>query len=155
MTLIEKIKSDFLESRKVKDTFTSKILGTLVSEGVNVGKTEGNRETTDEEMVQLVKKFKKGVLETLSLLGVKSDFSNMSHSSDPEKAIELSFEINVYDKYLPKQLTDTELEELVSEFISKNESTNIGMIMGYFKKNFDGQYMGKVLSKIAQEGLKS
>ena len=63
MSLIEKIRVDQLASRKAAFNYpaTNKLqadlLTTLLGEEVMVGKNAGSRETTDAEVIAIVKKF--------------------------------------------------------------------------------------------------
>ena len=66
--ILEKIKNASLAARKAKEALAATLLTTLYSEAVNVGKNNGNRDTTDAEAVAVVKKFLKGVDETISYL---------------------------------------------------------------------------------------
>ena len=151
--MLKRIKVDLLTARKGKDKFTAGILGALVSEGAMIGKNMGNRETTDAEMQKLIQKFKKGVLETMDILGCQ--FDKFSENKDPMKCMELSMEAGIYDGYLPTQLTDEEIEKEIGFYLQLNsEKANIGSIMAHFRKNFDGQYDGKALAKITNEILK-
>jgi uncharacterized protein YqeY len=151
--MLKRIKADLLSARKSKDKFTAGILGALVSEGAMIGKNYGDRETTDAEMQKLIQKFKKGVLDTMEILGCQ--FDKFSENRDPMKCTELSMEAEIYDKYLPTQLTDEEIEKEIGHYLQLNsEKANIGSIMGHFKKNFDGRYDGKNLARIVNEILK-
>ena len=49
--LINQIKSDALEARKARQTNTATLLTTLYSEASMVGKNDGNRESTDAEVL--------------------------------------------------------------------------------------------------------
>ena len=66
--LLETINQDRNEARKMKYTATATLLTTLYSEAQMVGKNDGNRETTDAEVVAVIKKFVKNIDETLSNL---------------------------------------------------------------------------------------
>ena len=73
MTLIERIKEDNLAARKNRDQVRATLLTTLFSEAVSVGKNAGNRETTDAETLAVIKKFIKGIDDTLSAMKDKTD----------------------------------------------------------------------------------
>ena len=66
--LIEKIKHDQLVARKNRSTVESTLLTTLIGEADMVGKNNGNRDPFDEEVISVVKKFLKGVNETIDIL---------------------------------------------------------------------------------------
>jgi uncharacterized protein YqeY len=135
----------FLKARKEHDVRKMKILSALVSEVRAVGKNNGNRETTDQEAIKVIEKFRKGVVETLSLIGDKQS----------EKVEELKEELEIYDSLLPKKMTDQELEREIGLFLGQHPEANIGQIMKHLKSNFEGMYDGRRASAIAKDVLSS
>lgn len=141
MSILETIKIDQVEARKDRNTFLANVLTTLYSEVAIIGKNNGNRETTDAEAIQVIKKF------------VKNAQDVMKNSPDNSAAHEVAFkEIEIYNEFLPKQMTEDELRDEIKKFIELG-SKNIGMIMGGLKTMYDGQYDGAMASKIAKELL--
>jgi len=65
--LINKIKSDALEARKARKTNTATLLTTLYFEASMVGKNLENRESTDQEVLQVIEKFIKGANEVKNI----------------------------------------------------------------------------------------
>ncbi len=65
----------------------------------------------------------------------------------PELAEKENNEISVIEKFLPKQLSDAEIEKVVADIIAKVGATSVkdmGKIMGELKANYAGQLdMGK------------
>lgn len=146
MTLLEKIKQDNIAARKAKDTVKSALLTTLVSEISNIGKNDGNRETTEPESIAVVKKFIKGVDETLKALEFSSD-------SRVLVAIE---EKKILESYLPTQLSEIELMAVVDQIISTladRSPKQMGVVMKRLKELHDGQYDGKIASGIIKSRL--
>ena len=64
MTLLAKLKADSLQARKDGNKVAANLLVTLVSEATMVGKNAGNRDSTDEEVQRVVKKFLDNTIET-------------------------------------------------------------------------------------------
>ncbi|WP_248793086.1 GatB/YqeY domain-containing protein, partial [Escherichia coli] len=61
----------------------------------------------------------------------------------------------VLEQFLPKQLSEAEIRVLISDFLDVGETRpNMGEVMKHMKTHYDGQYDGKVVSKIAAELLK-
>jgi len=135
--VIDTIKAENLAARKNKDKFTSGILTCLIGEIEIVGKNNGNRKTTDAEAVKVIQKFKKGAEEV-----------QKAKPSD-----EVLKEIEIYDTYLPKLMTEQELTELISDMIKSLPNPNIGMLMGQLKKS-GKDYDGKMASAIIRDLLK-
>lgn len=132
MSLIDQIKTQQLEARKNSSESTS-LLTTLLSEAVNIGKNNGNRETTDAEVVAVVKKFIKNIDETVSALTTRNQDASKFLN---EKA--------VLETFLPKQLTENELTEIAK---TKNGMPDF---MKFLKENHNGQYDGKLASTVAK-----
>jgi hypothetical protein len=142
--ILKQIKEDNLKARKEKNKFLSTILTTLIGEIVSVGKNNGNRETTEEETIKMIEKFKKDAERTLVLI------ENKENST--EEINEYLKEISIYESYLPKKLSKEELEKIIENLIAINSNPNIGLIMGKLKSlklNFDG----KIASQIIKEKL--
>lgn len=150
MTIVDTIKTDKIDAMKAKDKVLKSILTTLLGEVQIVGKNDGNRETTDVEALKVITKFKKGVDETVTL------------TKDADKLAELEYEGMVYNKYLPTQMNDDELEQAIVKIIdieSRVRTDNpltkrdMGVIMGKLKAQYEGQYDGKVASKLVGQKL--
>lgn len=132
MSLIEQIKNQQLIARK-NGSEEASLLTTLLSEAVNIGKNNGNRETTDAEVVSVVKKFIKNIEETVAALTTRN-----------QDATKFLNEKAVLETFLPKQLTETELLEIAKTKSSMPE------FMKHLKDNFNGQYDGKLASTVAK-----
>lgn len=145
--IVQKIKSDQLQARKEKNKELASILTALYSEVAIVGKNNGNRETTDEEAVKVIKKFSKGVLESIETLQGSHNWENCGGRIE-----DLQNELDVYEKYLPKQMSENELRTAIEVMVSGGKN-NIGMIMGTLKKEYAGLYDGAMASKLAKEIL--
>ena len=140
MSLLETIKKDQLEARKNKDAVKASLLTTLFSEASMKGKN-ANRETTDEETVQVIQKFLKGVNETITVLEKANNVASLG-SSVREKEI--------LEAYLPKMVTEAELCVEIA-FLKASGATNIGAIMKGLKDKFGSALDGKMASKLAKE----
>lgn len=146
MSLLSTIRSDQILARKVGNRVESSILTTLLGEAVAVGKNDGNRETTDVEVIKTVQKFVKNINETIGSL--KSD--------DPRVTV-LMIERDVLEKYLPKQLSANELRQTVQTLVdglTEKSPKQKGVIMKALRDQYDGQYDGKLASDIVSELLK-
>ena len=61
-------------------------------------------------------------------------------------------EMEVMNEYLPKQLSETEIRDIIFKLLVRSDVCfNVGLIMKYFKENYNGQYDGKMVSTIAKE----
>lgn len=146
MSLVETIKSDSLTARKAKDSLKATLLTTLYSEVANVGKNNGNRDTTDAEAVAVVKKFLKGVDETVKAL----------MDSSPERFAIALAEQTILEQYLPKQLSEDEIRSIVVSLVNalpERSAKQMGAVMKEMKALYEGQYDGQVASRLIKEAL--
>ena len=144
--LINKIKSDALEARKVRKTDTATLLTTLYSEASMIGKNAGNRESTDTEVLQVIEKFFKNANEVKNILLKKN--KDVSHIEN---------EILVLSRYLPQKMSYEELGHVIRGIIkglTEDKSPKLmGEVMGMLKILHGGQYDGKMASEIVKKGL--
>ena len=145
MSLLEKIKADQLEARKLKQSMKAAALTTLFAEAQAIGKDKG-RDTTDEEVIAVIKKFIANV--DLCVNGYLDN--SIEEPGSPEfqnRLADFAAEKIIYQSYLPKQLSAQELEDIIiGQF---PEKTSLGQIMGYLKNNYAGKYDGKLASSVA------
>lgn len=142
--ILENIKKDSIRFRKERNPIGS-FLSTLAAEAAMVGKNNGNRESTDAEVVKVLTKFANNLTETINLL------EKNGRSSDKEKQ-----ELEVVESYLPTMMTQEELQrEIDSLKVEMQVSTkrDMGKIMGVLKAKFDGKYDGKMASELVKNSL--
>lgn len=138
MTLLQKIKADQLLARKTKDVSVS-LLTTLLGEATSIGKNSGNRETTDDEVFSIIKKFIKCLDEMIEF------------SKDVNLDIYTSslLERDILLQYLPKQLSSDELRsyiEAISNELGLTKKSDMGQLMATIKTRLMGNYDGKEAS---------
>lgn len=143
--MINDLKKMMIKAKMEKDSFRSSVLSTLIAEAVMIGKNEGNRETTEAEILAVIRKFLKGVNENIKLL---EEMGKDTSDSLKEKKI--------LESLLPEQFTEKQLEQKISEMVSKLPEKSpkmMGQIMGELKKKYDGQYDAKIASAIVKKEL--
>lgn len=136
MSIIEKIKNDQLAARKERNTAVSSVLTTVLSECTMIGKNDGGRETTDAEVVAYLKKTIKNL----------TDFHNLT--DDAIRKATLMIEIFTLQNYLPAQMTEVQIENIVNSL--KQQGKGVPDIMRFFKENHAGMYDGAIVSKLAK-----
>lgn len=144
--LIEKIQADSLEARKAGETEQARLLVTLYAEAVRVGKDDGNRATTDEEVQTVIRKFLKNIRDTLTVL--PADRAEARRVAEWEKT--------VLEAYLPRQAGETELRAYIAEVVATlpvKSSKQMGTVMGALKQKFDGNYDGSLASTLVKAAL--
>lgn len=152
MSILSIIKEDSTNSRKLRDSVKSSLLSTLYSEALNVGKNDGNRETTDKETLAVIKKFLDGVLFTIETLQFNSDDKILVAIREKDILTEY------IEKFQPKQLTIEELTDIISGIaatLTDKSPKQMGFVMKKLKDSYDGMYQGNEASKIVKEILSS
>lgn len=142
MTVLNKIREDLLAARKSRETVTANALSALVGEAVMVGKNNGNRESTDDEVLATVRKFIKNLEETKRNL--------VAHNKDTVVCEE---EIKILSQYLPKQMNEDELRAAINSIVSENTTAGMGLIMKLLKEKYNGLYDGKLASELTKQLL--
>ena len=139
MSTLEQIKKDQFEARKNKEALKASLLTTLFSEASMKGKNAG-RETTEEETIQVVQKFLKGVNETISFL---------EKAHNDEALTTAKTEKSILEGYLPKMATEDEIKAEVASLKAAG-AANIGAIMKGLKDKFGAALDGKLASQLAK-----
>lgn len=149
MSLLQRINEDRKEARRDGMNDLAQVLTTLFGEASMPGFNDGKRDSTDEEVVKVVTKFRNAAAENAALVGLTDD-----------KREEFKVEEFIYNQYLPKQLTEVEMRDIITElitaqFIITTDKALKGKVMGYFKTNYAGQYDGKVLATLVDKFIET
>jgi uncharacterized protein YqeY len=142
MTLKEKINADFMEAYKSKDMEKKNFLGVLKGA---IQTQEGKQiESTDENVLKVIKAFEKGINETIESKTKIGD--DVSQQLMEKKYLEV---------YMPALMSEEEIRGVVKEFLSRENITrNQGFLMGLFNKEQKGKgFDNKTVSKIITEEL--
>lgn len=149
MTLIETIKKAQIQARKEKNEVSASTLTTLIGEAEMIGKNDGNRQSTDAEVTAVIKKFIKNIDETAAVL-------EKAAQPDVARLEKLAQEKVILTAFMPKQLSELELRDIVGSILLTFEDKNpklMGKVLGILKEKYAGQYDGALASKIAKEML--
>lgn len=148
--LLEKLKNEQLMARKNKQGVAVSLLTTLYSEAVNVGKNDGNRQTADDEVISVVKKFIKSAMENKEIY---------TKSANSEKLAVIEQELVLLQKYLPASISDDAIREATLKIIEDSalpkDSSSLGKIMKELKSKFGSSLDGGAASKVIKQVLSS
>ena len=128
------IKAKFLEVRKAKDTNAIKTLSTLIGAIDMIAKNK-QIEVTNEIVFDAIVKMLKGVNETIPLV------------QDKIKLDALNNEKTLLESFMPKQMTEAELEAAIAEIVKTLDVSNksfVGQVMKELKTKFCNQYDSKI-----------
>ncbi len=143
--LLEKLQAAALAARKNQNAVAASLLTTLYAEAARVGKDQGNRVSTDDEVVAVVKKFSKNIDETLAAL-----------PATDSRVAQLSLEKELLAAYLPTQLDEAGLKALIDELVAglaEKSPKQMGAIMAGLKARAGGQYDGAMASRLVKAAL--
>lgn len=134
MSLFDRIKDDRINAFKLKETVKKNLLGVLLGESA-----KETKEPDDAKVIASIKKLIKSCNEIIDI--------------DPlgNKGIQASIEKDILETYLPKQLTEKEINDILSKIIVPDTNISIGEIMRYFRENHEGMYDGGLVSKLAMK----
>lgn len=146
MTLLEQIAVDRLHYRKLsKGSAESKAnattLTTLYGEASIIGKNDGERKTTDDEVIKVIHKFVKGV--------------NDNKKYRPLRDTEVR-ELELYHHYLPSIIEPCVVRDFVIEFLAQYTKEEMsmklmGIAMGALKEKYPTRIDGRVAGPIIKE----
>lgn len=156
-TLLQRLNDDRMTAFKTGDKEVKDALTTLYAECVAIGKNDGNRPTTDSEVVAVIKKTINNNNITIGMATSAGGQGASSQAAFAEKVKYCEWENRLFTKYLPMQFTKEELAYKMDDFLSSlhpdNPPITMKHIMEYFKGRYEGMYDGKLLSVIAKDRL--
>lgn len=148
MSLSAKVMSEMKEAMKSKDTIALEALRAIKSELLLAQTASGSKEELAEadeiKILQRLVKMRKDSAEIFTK-------QNRSDLAEPELA-----QIAVIEKFLPAQMSETEIEAIISKIITETGASGIaamGKVMGAASAQIGGQAEGKVISTIVKKLL--
>ena len=148
MTLEQQIQEDIKAAMKAKDSVAMNAVRAVKGEILLFKTAEGgSREVTDEDVLKMIRKLVKQRRESAEQYVA----AGRKELADNELA-----EAAVIEKYLPKQLSETEVETKVKEIIAALGATSLkemGKVMGAANAALAGQADGKTISGIVRKLL--
>ena len=145
--LEEKIQQDIKAAMLAKDSVALASVR-AVKAAILLAKTaEGGKPVDDAEIVKIIQKLVKQRKESAEIY---------AQQNRPELAENELAEAAVMEKYLPKQLSEAEVEEKLKEIIAQVGATSMadmGKVMGTATKALAGQADGKLISALVRKLL--
>ena len=150
MDLFETISADIKQAMLAREKVRLETLRGIKKEFIEAKTAKGGDGTlSDDAAVKILAKMAKQRRETAAIY----DEQNRPELRDNELA-----EAAVIEEYLPKQLSDAELDAEIRHIISEVGATSpkeMGRVMGVASKAFAGRAYGKVVSAKVREILAS
>lgn len=147
MALEQQIQKDIMEAMKAHNTVRTNAVRAIKSE-ILLAKTSGaGAEITDGDVIKLIQKLIKQRKESAAMYaqGGRQDLAD----NELAEAAEM-------EGYLPKQLSEAEVEEIVKVIIAETGASSMadmGKVMGLATKKLAGQADGRTVSTIVKKLL--
>lgn len=135
--LYQEIYNSLIQARKNHQELEKNILALLYTNLKNKAIDLRVEELSDSDTINIIKKVSKQLDEEIE--------SNV-RVNRMEKVNDLSYQKNLIEKYLPKQLSEDEIRNILNSL----EDKSIPSVMKYFKTNYNGLVDMSLVSKIAR-----
>jgi len=137
------IKADLFTAMKAGDYLRTMVLRMLLSE-INYKKIDLGRELEDVDMVTVVQKEVKKRREAIE---------SYTAGGRPEQAKTEADELAILEKYLPKQMSESEIKTEIETILKTVETTDFGQVMKVVSPQFRGKADGGLVAKLVKEIL--
>lgn len=145
MALLEQINNDIKDAMKSKNAFELSVIRML--KGAVQLELIKKKELSDEDIIAIVSK---------QIKMRKDSIEEFKKASRDDLVVQNEKEIEVLNKYLPEQLSEDEVLEIIDEAFKKvNPTSNkdMGLLMREISPKVKGRYDMQEVSKIIKERL--
>ena len=148
MSLSVKIMDEMKNAMRTKDTIALEALRAIKSELLLAQTSSGSKEEiTEADEIKILQRLVKMRKDSAEIFTTQ----NRPDLAEPELA-----QISVIEKFLPAQLSESEVEAIVAKIIADTGAAGIasmGKVMGLASAQIGGQAEGKVISAIVKKLL--
>ncbi|BCD62233.1 MULTISPECIES: GatB/YqeY domain-containing protein [Nitratiruptor] len=148
MSLKEQLQNDLKKAMKEKDTFTRDTIRFLMS-AIKQVEVDTRKELSDADIIKIIQKSVKQ----------REEAANQYKEGGREDLYEKEMqEAEILKRYLPKQLSDEELEEELKKIIEEVGASSLkdmGKVMGVATKKLAGVADGKRINQTVKKLLGS
>lgn len=142
MSLKDKLRDELNAARKERDKIRTVLFTTTLSE-IKYKEVELGREATDAEVVDVISKAIKRRREAAEQMRA-GNRAELAEKEEQEAAL--------LSQYLPAQLSEAEVREMVRAAIAEGANT-MGAVMGKIMPRIKGAFDGKEANRIVKEEL--
>jgi uncharacterized protein len=146
MSLIARIESDLKAARLARDNDLRDALSLLLS-ALKAAEKELQRPLSDEEGLQVLQRERKRRVEAAEAFRA---------AGREEQADDEEFELEVLEDYMPEQLSEEEIVEIIDDVISEVGATSIrdmGRVMAGVMHQVSGRADGSTVNQLVKEKL--
>lgn len=149
MTLVAELNTAITNAMRERDTARLTVYRGILGKAKMVAKNDGNREYTDDDVLNAVQKTAKEAQETKDIL-----------VANGKPTVNEDFELDTLKVFLPEPFTEGELNAIIDGLISEAASNNVvgNAAMGLVMKGLQlhrGKYDPRTVSQKVKERLAS
>lgn len=148
MSLEEKIMSDLKDAMRSKNDGALRALRAIKSAIIITKTAEGfSGQISEEEEVKMLQKLVKQRKDSLEIY---------EKQSREDLAVKEREEIQVIEKFLPEQMSEEKLKEIIARIISEtgaSSAADMGKVMGAANKQLAGKADGKTIAAVVKSLL--
>ena len=148
MGILSNLTDEIKNAMRAKDSLRLEALRAIKS-GILLSQTapSGTKELNDDESIKLLQRLVKQRKESAAIYR-EQDRDDLA---EPEEA-----QAEVITEFLPAQLSETEVEKIISEIITKTKADNMkdmGRVMGMASGQLAGRAEGKLIASLVKQML--
>lgn len=149
--LFEKITKDYLNAVKNRDSFRAEVLSFLRSaiKYKEIDVREKGKELSDEDVIEVINKEIKKRKEAIEFYK-KGERFDLAEKEERE--------LKILEEYIPEQLSEDELRNILKRIIENIEAKDIkdlGKVMKFAMLELKGRADGEIIRKVAEELLRN
>ena len=146
MSIKEQIEQDLKKALLANDKVRANALKSIKNAVLNTEITQGSRQTglSDKEMISVLKKESKKLQESIQLY---------EQAGDQQRLEKEKTEKEIIDEYLPRQLNEEEINELIDKAIEEHGDVSpktMGKIIGYVQQQSQGAADGSKVASLVK-----
>lgn len=148
MSLLSRLNDDMKTAMKAKDKESLQVIRMIKSSIQNEQIEEGHDLTEEEELTVLSREMKQR----------RDSLHEFEEAGRDDLAEKVKSEIVIVEKYMPEQLSDEEIRQLVQEAITQTGASSMkefGKVMGAIIPKVKGKADGNQVNAIVKELLQS
>ena len=137
--LIDEIKKDNVQAMKDHDSVARAIFGVVMNKVLlnSIELKKDGKEQADSDVVQIIQK---------TIKELKEERENYIKVKNETEAENITKQIDIISKYLPKMMTEDEIKSVINSL----EDKSIPSVMKHCKANYAGKVHMRLVSKIAR-----
>lgn len=148
--MIDQLRADLKAAMKNRDKIAKEAISFTIGKASDYAKNDGNRDVNEKDVIRAVKSEIKQTEDALA---------QMKDNLSEEGILELKTRVEVLKKYLPEELPDDKVREIIentfTELSLEKSMKSMGTAMKTLQEKIGDQVDGKKLSTFVREFINS